>query len=232
MKYFWFMFHTLLTVCISKPLFPYPIHVFKLQYFFAGVRQWQFWVAYAPCQSQNLDAVQITLEQIDLIHRLIAKYPDDMKLALTADGEWTKLKLHWNTRSTDWTLFYCMFFQDIVKAHKEGKIASLIAVEGGHSIGDSLATLRAFYDLGVRYMTLTHSCNTAWSVITEKNCHRIFESNSYLMYFSFRADSSLVDTQGHKPQHGGLTEFGRVSQLKISISFTNAFWVCSGRKIH
>jgi len=53
-------------------------------------------------------------------------------------------------------------FQDIVKAHKEGKIASLISVEGGHSIGDSLATLRAFYDLGVRSMTLTHNCNTAW----------------------------------------------------------------------
>ncbi|OXA62971.1 Dipeptidase 1 [Folsomia candida] len=105
----------------------------------------QWFVAYAPCQSQNQNAVQITLEQIDLIIRLVSKYPDHMKLAFSAD--------------------------DIVQAHKEGKIASLIGVEGGHSIGNSLATLRAFYDLG--------------------------------------ADSSLVDNAGHKPQHGGLTEFGR-----------------------
>ncbi|CAG7830033.1 unnamed protein product, partial [Allacma fusca] len=119
----------------------------------------QFWVAYVPCEAQFLNAVQITLEQIDLIRRLVSKYPNDLVLALSAD--------------------------DIERAHREGKIASLIAVEGGHSIGNSLATLRTFYELGVRAMTLTHTCNTPW------------------------ADSSLVETGTHKPQHGGLTKFGR-----------------------
>lgn len=90
----------------------------------------QFWVAYAPCRSSDKDAVQITIEQIDLITRLVAQYPDHMKLALTADGKQDALPF--------WASIIKIFSQlnpftttDIVQAHKEGKIASLIGVEGG-----------------------------------------------------------------------------------------------------
>ncbi|XP_071512843.1 uncharacterized protein [Panulirus ornatus] len=97
----------------------------------------QFWVSYVPCESQRLNAVQLTIEQIDLIKRLIDQYPDDLRLATSAD--------------------------DVEAAFKEGRIASLIGVEGGHAIQNSLGVLRALRDLGVRYMTLTHTCSTPWA---------------------------------------------------------------------
>ncbi|HEX2834745.1 MAG TPA: dipeptidase [Thermoanaerobaculia bacterium] len=115
----------------------------------------QFWSVYVPTSMKGADAVQATFEQIDVVHRLDARYPQTFALALTAD--------------------------DVVKIHKSGRIASLIGVEGGHSINNSLATLRQLYGAGARYMTLTHSDNVDW------------------------ADSATAD-----PQHDGLTEFGKV----------------------
>jgi membrane dipeptidase len=98
----------------------------------------QFWSAYVPAElMRQKTAVKVTMEQIDLIHRMVKKYPETFEMAPTAD--------------------------DIVRIHKQGKIASMIGVEGGHSIDNSLGVLRVYHQLGVRYMTLTHSDNLDWA---------------------------------------------------------------------
>lgn len=113
----------------------------------------QFWSVFVSVDMTEAEAVQATLEQIDVTKRLIAAYPDELQLALTAD--------------------------EAQAAMDEGRIASLLGMEGGHSIGSSLAVLRQMYDLGARYMTLTHSANTPWA-----------------------------DSATDNPEHGGLTDFG------------------------
>jgi membrane dipeptidase len=114
----------------------------------------QFWSAYVPADTAKKGAaVRLTLEQIDVIRRMVAAYPDTFEMAYSAD--------------------------DIVRIHKSGKIASLIGVEGGHSIDNSLGVLRMLYALGVRYMTLTHSETLDWA-----------------------------DSATDEPRHHGLTDFG------------------------
>jgi membrane dipeptidase len=95
----------------------------------------QFWSVYVPTDIAG--PVTATLEQIDIVHRMMRKYPDTFELALTAD--------------------------DVERTFKKGKIASLIGMEGGHSIDSSLGALRMFYRLGARYMTLTQSRNVPWA---------------------------------------------------------------------
>ncbi len=97
----------------------------------------QFWSVYVPADLQGPAAVLATLEQIDVVHRMVRKYPDTFELAMTAG--------------------------DIERIFKAGRIASLIGMEGGHAIDNSLAALRMFYATGARYMTLTHSSNVAWA---------------------------------------------------------------------
>jgi membrane dipeptidase len=113
----------------------------------------QFWSVYVPASLAGQQAVTATLEQIDIVHRMVARYPGDFELALTAD--------------------------DVQRIFLQGRIASLIGMEGGHSIDASLGALRMFARLGARYMTLTHSKNVPWA-------------------------DSATDT----PAHGGLTKFG------------------------
>ena len=112
----------------------------------------QFWSVYVPA---DLDGgfARTQLEQIDIARRLIARYPDRLAFASSAD--------------------------EIERALRGGKVASLLGMEGGQSIENSLGALRAFYALGARYMTLTHSKTLAWA-------------------------DSATDT----PRHGGLTRFG------------------------
>lgn len=97
----------------------------------------QFWSVYVPVELAGQSAVTATLEQIDIVQQMMRRYPNTFELALTAD--------------------------DVERIFKRGRIASLIGMEGGHSIDNSLGALRMFYRLGARYMTLTHSKNTAWA---------------------------------------------------------------------
>ena len=119
----------------------------------AGMVGAQFWSVWIPVSVPGFQAVQMTLEQMDLVKRMAAQYPDDFAMAYTA--------------------------ADIRRIHKAHKIASLIGIEGGHQMDDSLAVLRQFYDAGARYMTLTHTSNTAWA-----------------------------DSATDAPKHRGLTAFG------------------------
>ncbi len=114
----------------------------------------QFWSVFVPASLGGEKAVTATLEQIDLVHRLVRRYPDQLALCTSAD--------------------------QVEAAVAAGRVASLIGIEGGHSINDSLGVLRMMHALGARYMTLTHNENVSW------------------------ADSATDD-----PVHGGLTEFGR-----------------------
>ncbi|MDR3620533.1 MAG: dipeptidase [Paludisphaera borealis] len=111
----------------------------------------QFWSVYIP--SEHAHPTKTVVEQIDLVNRLVAKHPNDLELALTAD--------------------------DVERIVRAGKIASLIGIEGGVAIDDSLAELRAFYKLGARYMTLTHNTTLSWA-----------------------------DAANGEHKHGGLTPFG------------------------
>ena len=97
----------------------------------------QFWSVFVPTSLDPSQHVSATMEQIDLVYKMIHRYPETFQLALDAD--------------------------QVESAFRQGKIASLIGMEGGHSIGNSLATLRMFYRLGARYMTLTHSQNVPWA---------------------------------------------------------------------
>lgn len=112
-------------------------------------------MAYTHCNTLNKDSVAQTLDQIDVIKRLIAKNPKDLKFVTTADGKHligikTKIRIKSG------------FLTGINEAFHEKRIASLICVEGGHSIDSRMAVLRLYYELGVRYMTLTHNCNLPW----------------------------------------------------------------------
>jgi membrane dipeptidase len=97
----------------------------------------QFWSVYILGTTLGDEAVRTTIEQIDTARRLIDAYPRHLELASTAD--------------------------DMVRIHRKGRIGSLLGVEGGRQIGNSMAVLRQFYALGVRYMTLTHNQTTEWA---------------------------------------------------------------------
>jgi len=97
----------------------------------------QFWSVYTPGEYRDSGYARVQLEQIDIARRVIEKYPDRLALALSP--------------------------ADIRREFKQGKLASLLGLEGGHAIEHSLGALRAYYDLGVRYMTLTHNVTLDWA---------------------------------------------------------------------
>lgn len=122
----------------------------------------QFWSVYVPVSTRlNGEALLQTLEQIEFVHAMVKRYPE--------------------------TFSFCRSTSDIELAIKEGKIASMIGVEGGHSIENSLSVLEKLYDLGARYMTLTHSATLDWA-----------------------------DASTDEGKHGGLTEFGEQVVLRMN----------------
>ncbi|MEQ1690222.1 MAG: dipeptidase [Gemmatimonas sp.] len=114
----------------------------------------QFWSVYIPGEIRDSGYARVQLEQIDIMRRVIARYPRDLQWSLTA--------------------------ADVRAAKKAGKIGSLLGMEGGHAIENSLGALRAYYDLGARYMTLTHNVTLDWA-----------------------------DAANDVPTHKGLTNFGK-----------------------
>jgi membrane dipeptidase len=114
----------------------------------------QFWSIYIPGEIRDSGYARVQLEQFDIAKRVIAKYPKDLAFAWTAD--------------------------DVRRAHRAGKVASMLGLEGGHAIENSLGALRAYRELGARYMTLTHNVTLDW------------------------ADAALDSAK-----HGGLTAFGK-----------------------
>ena len=114
----------------------------------------QFWSVFVPVTLAGEAAVATTLEQIDFVRSMVRRYPDALELALTA--------------------------ADVERICASGRVASMLGAEGGHSIASSLGVLRMFYELGVRYMTLTHNKNTGWA-----------------------------DSATDEPDVGGLSDFGR-----------------------
>src|SRR5262245_47001714 len=145
----------------------------------AGGVKAQFWSVYVPANLvQRGGATRTTLEQIDFVHRMVARYPETFELALSA--------------------------ADIERIAKSGKIASLIGVEGGHSIENSLGTLRMLYRLGARYMTLTHTDTLDWA-------------------------DSATDTA----RHGGLAPFGEevvreMNRLGMLVDISHVSAECMG----
>jgi membrane dipeptidase len=150
----------------------------------AGLVGAQFWSVYVPANAPvfaagqpatvnsdsnilaapelgRLREVYAALVQFDVVHRMVNRYPDDFELARTA--------------------------ADIRRIHRQGRIASLIGLEGGHFINNSLPLLRMYYALGARYMTLTHVETHDWA-----------------------------DAAGDEPRHHGLTEFGREVVLEMN----------------
>jgi membrane dipeptidase len=132
---------------------PAPKHT-DLERLAAGEVSAQFWSIYIDGEMKDSGYARVQLEQFDIARRMIARYPDRLALALTAD--------------------------DIQRDFKQKRLASLLGMEGGHAIENSLGVLRAYYALGARYMTLTHNVTLDW------------------------ADAALDSAR-----HGGLTEFGK-----------------------
>ncbi|KAF7724198.1 dipeptidase 1 (renal) [Apophysomyces ossiformis] len=97
----------------------------------------QFWSVYYDCDDMEANQVVKAMESIDVVKRMVGLYPDTFELVTTS--------------------------QQFQTAFKRGRIGSMLGMEGGQMIGNSIAALRTFYDLGIRYMTLTHNCHTPWS---------------------------------------------------------------------
>ncbi|UCM88430.1 dipeptidase [Streptomyces marincola] len=159
----------------------------------------QFWSVYVRTDLRGDAAVSACLEQIDVVDALIRRYPDHLGRALTAD--------------------------DVERARAEGRVASLMGAEGGHSINNSLATLRAFHRLGVRYMTLTHNDTIDWAdSATDEPRHDGLSAFGEEVVREMNRVGMLVDLSHVAP--ATMRDALRVTEAPVIFSHSSARAVC------
>jgi membrane dipeptidase len=165
----------------------------------AGALSAQFWSVYTPGEAKAGHA-RTQLEQIDLMRRVIARYPEAFQLAGTA--------------------------QEIRDAKQAGRIGSMLGIEGGHAIENSLGALGAYYDLGVRYMTLTHNTNTDWadSAADLPARHQGLSPFGEQVVHEMNRLGMLVDLSHTSPET--MADAIRVSRAPVIFSHSSAKGVC------
>ena len=157
----------------------------------------QFWSVYIPSEHPN--PARTVTEQIDLVHRMVERYPSAFEIALSAD--------------------------DVERIAKAGKIASLIGIEGGVAIENSLAQLRAFYMLGARYMTLTHNTTLDWAdAATDTPKHDGLSPFGERVVKEMNRRGMLVDISHVAP--ATMADALRVSEAPLIASHSSAYAIC------
>ncbi|MEV6106219.1 dipeptidase [Streptomyces sp. NPDC051940] len=159
----------------------------------------QFWSVYVPSSLSGGEALTATMEQIDAVRMLAARYSGDLRLAGSA--------------------------ADMEAARKEGRIASLMGAEGGHSINNSLGALRGLYELGVRYMTLTHNDNNDWAdSATDEPRHDGLSGFGEEVVREMNRIGMLVDLSHVSP--ATMRDALRVTEAPVIFSHSSARAVC------
>ncbi len=158
----------------------------------------QFWSLYVPASLSGQEATRATLEQVDLVYRMVERWPDQLQLARSA--------------------------AEVEAAFARGRIASLLGIEGGHSIDSSLGALRAFAALGVRYMTLTHSDSVPWADAATDSSHGGLTRFGEEVVHEMNRAGMLVDLShvSADTMHDAL----RVSEAAVIFSHSNARGIC------
>jgi membrane dipeptidase len=155
----------------------------------------QFWSVYIPFSAVEEGAARVQLEEIDIARQIITRYPDHLELALTVS--------------------------DVERIFGSGKIASMLGMEGGHAIENSLGALRAFYDLGVRYMTLTHGGTIDWAdSATDEAVHGGLTAFGEEVVREMNRLGMLVDLSHVSP--GGMSDALNVAEAPVIFSHSSA----------